>query len=102
ALRQENEPMTLATLPIDYDPPQDFLKSRVILVTGAAEGIGRALALQAAAHGATVVLLDRKVRELEQLYDTIEANGGPQPAIYPLNLEGAVPDDYTELAQSLT
>lgn len=93
--------MTQATLPTDYDPPQDLLKSRAILITGAAEGIGRALALQAAAHGATVILLDRKVRELEQVYDAIEANGGPQPAIYPLNLEGAVPDDYTELAQSL-
>lgn len=93
--------MTQATLPRDYNPPKDLLKSRVILITGAAEGIGRALALQAAAHGATVILLDRKVRELELVYDTIETNGGPQPAIYPLNLEGAVPDDYTELAQSL-
>lgn len=93
--------MTLATLPTDYTPAKDMLHERVILITGAADGIGRALALQAAAHGATVILLDRKLRELEQLYDAIEANGGPQPAIYPLNLEGAVPEDYNELAQSL-
>lgn len=93
--------MTPTTLPADYAPPPNLLRERVVLITGAATGIGRALALQAASHGATVVLLDRHVRQLEQLYDAIEAAGGPQPAIYPLNLEGAVPDDYTQLAQSL-
>lgn len=93
--------MTQATLPNDYTPPKDLLESRIILITGAAEGIGRALAMQAAAHGATVILLDRKVRELEHVYDAIEANDHPQPAIYPFNLEGAVPDDYADLAQSL-
>lgn len=93
--------MTQPTLPADYLPPPDLLHQRVVLITGAAAGIGRALALQAANHGATVVLLDRQVRQLEQLYDEIVAKGGPQPAIYPLNLEGAVPDDYFQLAQSL-
>jgi NAD(P)-dependent dehydrogenase (short-subunit alcohol dehydrogenase family) len=93
--------MTSLPLPTDSEPPLDFLQGRVVLITGAAAGIGRALALQAAAHGATVVLLDRYVRQLEQVYDKIEASGGPQPAIYPLNLEGAVPDDYADLAQSL-
>jgi NAD(P)-dependent dehydrogenase (short-subunit alcohol dehydrogenase family) len=93
--------MTQPTIPSDYAPSLDLLQGRVILITGAAAGIGRALALQAAGHGATVVLLDRDVRQLEQVYDAIEVNGGPQPAIYPFNLEGATPDDYTELAESL-
>lgn len=91
----------MSTLPADYAPPLDLLKARVILITGAADGIGRALAVQAAAHGATVVLLDKDVRRLETVYDEIESNGGPQPAIYPLNLEGATPDDYVELAATL-
>lgn len=93
--------MTQPLIPASYNPPLDLLKARVVLITGAADGIGRALALQAAGHGATVVLLDRDVRRLEQVYDAIEANGGPQPAIYPFNLEGAVPDDYTALAEAL-
>ncbi|MFO1349735.1 MAG: SDR family oxidoreductase [Gammaproteobacteria bacterium] len=50
------------------------------------------------AHGATVVLLGRTVRKLERVYDEIERAGHPQPAIYPLNLEGAVPKDYHDLA----
>jgi NAD(P)-dependent dehydrogenase (short-subunit alcohol dehydrogenase family) len=93
--------MSLPSIPASYEAPLDLLNAHVVLITGAADGIGRALALQAAGHGATVVLLDRDVRRLEQVYDAIEANGGPQPAIYPLNLEGATPDDYAELAQSL-
>jgi NAD(P)-dependent dehydrogenase (short-subunit alcohol dehydrogenase family) len=54
-----------------------------------------------AGHGATVILLDRVIRALEQVYDDIEQAGGPKPAIYPMNLEGATPRDYADLAQVL-
>lgn len=81
-----------------YQPPKDLLAKRVILVTGAGDGIGRAVSEALAAHGATVVLLGRTLKKLEQVYDTIEAAGHPQPAIYPMNLEGASPKDYEDLA----
>ena len=85
----------------DYLPPADLLKDRIILITGAGSGIGAAAAKSCAAHGATVILLGRTTRKLEEIYDAIEQAGHPQPAIYPMNLEGAAPKDYQDLADTL-
>jgi NAD(P)-dependent dehydrogenase (short-subunit alcohol dehydrogenase family) len=85
----------------DYQPPKDLLAGRTILVTGAGDGIGRAASLAFAEHGATVILLGRTIAKLEAVYDAIESAGWLQPAIYPMNLEGAAERDYLELAQTL-
>ena len=84
-----------------YQAPKDLLKDRVILITGAGQGMGRAAALTYAAHGATVILHGRKVEKLESVYDEIEALGGAQAAIFPLDLEKAADQDFAELAQSI-
>ncbi|CAM3416527.1 YciK family oxidoreductase [Halomonas lysinitropha] len=89
------------TCKIDYQPAADLLDGRIILVTGAGDGIGRAAALTFADHGATVVLLGRTISKLEKVYDEIEAAGGPQPAIFPLNFEGATLKDYHDMAETL-
>jgi NAD(P)-dependent dehydrogenase (short-subunit alcohol dehydrogenase family) len=86
---------------LDYQPDKNLLQGRTILVTGAGSGIGRTISEALAAHGATVVLLGRTLSKLEQVYDAIELAGGPQPAIYPMNLEGATPQHYQELAEKL-
>jgi NAD(P)-dependent dehydrogenase (short-subunit alcohol dehydrogenase family) len=85
----------------DYQPRPDLLAGRVILVTGAGDGIGAAAAMACAAHGATVILLGRTTRKLEKVYDAIEQAGYPQAAIYPMNLEGAAPKDYDDLAATI-
>lgn len=85
----------------DWQPSPTLLQGRIILVTGAANGIGRALVKDLAAHGATTVILDRDVHGLEQLYDEIVTASLPEPAIYPMDLQGAGPDDYTQLAATL-
>lgn len=84
-----------------YPARADLLADRVILITGAGDGIGKAAALSCAAQGATVILLGKTIAKLETVYDQIEQAGHPQPAIYPLNLAGAKPADYVELAQTL-
>lgn len=85
----------------NYKPAPDLLKDRVILLTGAGGGIGAEAAKAYAAHGATVVLLGRTISKLEKIYDDIKAAGGPEPALYPLNLEGAIAKDYDEMATAI-
>jgi NAD(P)-dependent dehydrogenase (short-subunit alcohol dehydrogenase family) len=77
------------------------LKDRVVLVTGATGALGSVAAQACAREGATVVLLSRTIPRLEKLYDAIIEAGGPQPAIYPLDLAGASEKDYFDLATIL-
>lgn len=76
-------------MPQPDPPPEDLLAERVILITGATEGVGRPLALACARLGATVILSARHEKPLEDLYDEITAAGHPQPASLPLDLEQA-------------
>lgn len=77
------------------------LQEQVILITGAARGIGASVARACAADGATVVLLDKHIPGLESVYDDIVQAGNPTPAIYPLDLKGATVPDYEQLANTL-
>ncbi|MCP5206584.1 MAG: YciK family oxidoreductase [Hahellaceae bacterium] len=82
----------------NYEAPADLLKDRVILVTGAGDGIGKAAAITYARYGATVILLGRTLQKLEEVYDQIESANYPQPAIIPLNLESAVDKEYEDVS----
>lgn len=85
-----------------YQPaPQDF-RERVILITGATGGLGRAAALALAGAGAQLVLSGRSVPRLEKLYDEVVAVAGArQPAMLPLNLMTATWAEYAALAELL-
>ncbi len=85
----------------DYRPDGQTLAGKIILVTGAGDGIGAEAAKTYARYGATVVLLGRTTAKLEAVYDEICAAEHPEPAIYPLNLGGAVMKDYDDLAATL-
>jgi len=96
--------MTTESFPIDpaaYEPSTGLLAGRVVLVTGAGQGLGRAVALDCAAHGATVALMGRKLEKLEATYDAITDAGGPEPALIPLDLAAAATPEYESLNQVL-
>jgi len=85
----------------NYLPRPDLLAGRVILVTGASSGLGRAASLAFARHGATVALLARNEAKLEAVYDAILAAGGPEPAMFPYDLAAADDRSLETLAGTL-
>lgn len=85
----------------DLSNNKDCLKAKIILITGAGDGIGRAVALACARHGATVILLGRTQEKLEKVYDLIVAEQLPEPIIHPMDLATASNDDYELLGRTI-
>jgi NAD(P)-dependent dehydrogenase (short-subunit alcohol dehydrogenase family) len=85
----------------NYLAPDNLLKDKVILITGAYGGLGHNLSKTCAKLGATVILLGRSLPSLENLYDELEKINGKQPGIVPLDLEGANTKDYEDLADTI-
>ena len=79
-----------------------MLKDKIILVTGAGDGIGRSAALGFAANGASVILLGKTSCKLERVYEEIETLGYPAPSISLMDFSKADGSDYQELFDNLT
>jgi NAD(P)-dependent dehydrogenase (short-subunit alcohol dehydrogenase family) len=84
-----------------FEAHEQSLRNKVILVTGAGDGIGKQAALTYASCGATVILLGRTLVKLEATFDHIIAQGGAQPSIVPLDLEGATAQHYQGLVDTI-
>jgi NAD(P)-dependent dehydrogenase (short-subunit alcohol dehydrogenase family) len=78
----------------NYQPHQKLLNKKIILITGASDGIGREIAKTYAFYGATVILHGRDNKKLESLYDEINEQGFPKPAMIPLDFAKANTHDY--------
>src|ERR1700742_597338 len=87
--------------PRAHNPTPGELAGRVIAITGASSGIGRAVALACAKYGANVILVGRNARKLETVHTEIESAGGPEPIIALLDLEKALASDYDQLASAV-
>ena len=93
--------MSTAFDPRTHIPAPDELAGRVIAITGASDGIGRAVALACARHQATVILIGRNERKLEAVHAEIGASGAPEASIAVLDLERALAADYDRVADAV-
>ena len=82
-----------------YSADKSLLKNKIILVTGAGDGIGKAAAKAYAEHGATIILCGKNQQSLDLVYDEIEAASGSQPAVLAIDFETATPENYENLAE---
>ena len=80
---------------------KDEFEGKVVLVTGANRGLGLAITMDLARAGATVIMLGRDLGSLEYAYDAVVNAGLKEPILYPLDLEGATPENYQELQDNL-
>lgn len=85
-----------------YQPQKNLLQNRIILVTGASDGIGREAALTYAEYGASVILTGRNEEKLRGVAQEIESAGGIAPSWYTLDLLTCTPARCQELAQRIS
>ncbi len=90
------------TDPREYTYSPDLLNDRIILITGASDGIGRALAIRAAELGGQIILHRRNVKKLEKVHDEIDSiKSAPRPSIAVVDLASANSTAYESLASNL-
>jgi NAD(P)-dependent dehydrogenase (short-subunit alcohol dehydrogenase family) len=95
-------PAAIPFEPREHIAATNELAGRVIAITGASGGIGRAVALACAHCQANVVLIGRDTAKLEAVHGEIAAAGLPEASIALLDLERAVARDYDELADAVS
>lgn len=84
-----------------YQAPSNLLNQKIIMVTGASDGIGKEAALTYARHGARLILLGRTKSKLEQVQQIIVQQGSLPATIYAFDLLNAKPLDYKVLAEKI-
>ena len=87
--------------PRDHIPAPAELAGRVVAITGASSGIGRAVAIACARCAANVVLIGRDAAKLDPVHGQIAAAGAPEASIALLDLEKALANDYDALADAI-
>ena len=87
--------------PRDHIPAPTELAGRVVAITGASSGIGRAVAIACARCAANVVLIGRDAAKLDPVHGQIAAAGAPEASIALLDLEKALANDYDALADAI-
>jgi len=88
-------------IPSSYQIKEGELKGKVILVTGANRGFGLAMTMDLSKAGATVIMLGRDLGSLEYAYDAVVDKGFQEPTLYPLDIEGATPENYQSLQDDI-
>ena len=88
-------------IPSSYQIKEGELKGKVILVTGANRGFGLAMTMDLSKAGATVIMMGRDLGSLEYAYDAVIDKGFQEPILYPLDIEGATPENYQSLQDDI-
>jgi NAD(P)-dependent dehydrogenase (short-subunit alcohol dehydrogenase family) len=84
----------MSFVPDGWQASSSELAGKTVLITGANRGIGEAVALSCAQHGAEVLLLGRDEAALARVYDQIIELGARRPASFHWTSPPATPSLY--------
>ncbi len=79
----------------------NYIKGKTIFLTGACGGLGSAIALKLSQLEANLIITDKNPRSLNKMCDELLKRDLPEPVIYPMDLVGATPNDYSKLSKQL-
>lgn len=91
----------IINIPANFNAQKNCLKDKIILITGASDGIGAVAAKTYAEYGATVILHGKTIPKLEKVYDEIVEAGFAQPAIIPLDFKTAKKEQFEDMAHKI-
>ncbi|TNL06877.1 YciK family oxidoreductase [Kosakonia cowanii] len=83
-----------------YQPKRDLLNGRIILVTGASDGIGKEAALTYARHGASLILLGRNEEKLRHVAQQVK-DEGQTAQWFILDMATCTPEACQQLASEI-
>jgi len=83
----------------DYLPHKDLLKNKSIVITGATGGIGKAVSLSCAAHGARLLLLVKNEKKLNSLLEELAQLSKQVHLSYIMDFSTAGEIDYIKFAE---
>ena len=100
-MKRDREPIAQGVA-VHYQPQRHLLKDRIILVTGASDGIGREAALTYSRYSASVILVGRNEEKLRRVAQEIEQDGGIPAPWFTLDLLTCTPQECQQLAQQIS
>ena len=83
----------------EYSPHKDLLKDRYVVVTGATDGIGKAVSSACAKHGAKLLLMGKNEEKLDSLLQDLSEFSKQTHQSYTLDLSIAGEADYIKFAE---
>lgn len=82
-----------------YAPKKDFLSNKLIIITGATDGIGKALAYSCAKFGAQLLLLGKNDNGLKLLHDDLSKLSKVCHQTYSIDFSLAGESDYIKFSE---
>jgi len=84
-----------------YKPEENSFNQKYIVVTGATDGIGRALSIACAQLGAQLLLISKNEKKLETLIEEISTSSHENHNYYTIDFSTAGETDYIKFAEHL-